>query len=86
MGDRAADDLAGPIKMGEGGLRIDDLKLDLAADEFQRGVAHQHTGQQTGLAQGLKTVADAEYGYAGFGAADDLAQDRKSAEMAPARR
>ena len=60
MGDRRADDLAGRIAPGEGGVGVGHLQLHLAADEFQRGVAHQRAGQQAGLDQDLEAVADAD--------------------------
>jgi hypothetical protein len=31
---------------------------DIAADEFQRRIAHQHAGEQARLAENLKTIAD----------------------------
>ena len=61
MGDRAADDLALGVAAGEGGVGVGDLELHLAADEAERGVAHQDAGQQAGFGEDLEAVADAEH-------------------------
>ncbi|MGO8477585.1 hypothetical protein ACC739_37250, partial [Rhizobium ruizarguesonis] len=37
-------------------LGVDDFELDLTADEFQRGIAHQRAGQEAGLDEDLEAV------------------------------
>ena len=64
MRDRAADDLARAVAAGERRLRVDHFELHLAADEFERGVAHEHAGEEPDLAERLEAVADAEHEHA----------------------
>ena len=61
MRHRHADHLAGIVAAGERGVGALDLHVHVTADEFQPGIAHQDARQQTGLAQNLETVADAEH-------------------------
>ena len=61
MRDRHADDLAGIVAARERRVGAFDPQMHVLADEFQPRVAHQHAGQQPGLAEDLKTVADAEH-------------------------
>ena len=61
MGDRDANDLAGIIAARERRVGSFDPQMHVMADEFQPRVAHQHAGQQSCLAEDLKTVADAEH-------------------------
>ena len=67
MSDRAADDLALFISAAEVGIGVDDFKLDFAADEFQRGVAHQCARQKACLDEDLEAVADTQNLDAGLG-------------------
>ncbi|MCY1242456.1 hypothetical protein D9M72_554160 [compost metagenome] len=60
VGDRRADDLALRVGAGEVGVGIDHFELDLAADELERGIAHQRARQEAGLDEDLEAVADAE--------------------------
>ena len=76
VGDGRADDLAGRIVAREGGVGVGDLQLHFAADEFQRGVAHQRAGQQAGLDEDLEAVADADDLHALRGLFGDGAHDR----------
>ena len=61
MRDRHADDLTGIVAAGERRIGTFDPQMHVMADEFQPRVAHQHAGQQAGLAEDLKSVADAEH-------------------------
>ncbi len=58
--DRHADHLAGIVAAGEGRVGTLDPQINVMADEAQVLVAHQHAGQQPGLAQNLEAVANAE--------------------------
>ena len=77
VGDRAADHLPGAIAGGEGRAGIDHFEPDLAADEADRGVAHQHAGQEARFGQDLEAVADPENEDAAFGGAADVVHDRR---------
>ena len=61
MGDRHADHLAGIVAARERRIGALDPQMHVMADEFQPRIAHQHAGQQAGLAEDLKAVADAEH-------------------------
>ncbi len=61
VGDRDVDHLAGIVAAGERRVGALDPQIDVAADEFERRIAHQHAGQQPRLAQDLEAVADAEH-------------------------
>ena len=58
---RHADHLTGIVAAGERRIGALDLEIDVAADEFELRIAHQHARQQAGLAQNLEAVADAEH-------------------------
>src|SRR3954452_2767318 len=62
--DRDREAVSARTRAGERRLRVDDLDLDLAADEAQGRVGQERAGQQARLAQDLKAVADAEHGAA----------------------
>src|SRR5262245_34229942 len=57
--DRNANDLALSVAVREERLLALYLEIDVAADEVQRGVAHQYAWQQSRLAEDLEAVADA---------------------------
>ena len=59
------EDLAGLQVLGEGCLVGFDAQVDLLADVFEAGIAHECAGEQTGFAKDLKAVADAENQAAG---------------------
>jgi hypothetical protein len=61
-------------------------QLDLAADEFQRGVAHQRAGQEAGLEQDLEAVAHADDHDALLRLLGDARMTGMRAAMAPQRR
>ena len=42
-------------------LAVLDAQMDVVAVEFERAVGEQRAGQQPGLGQDLKAVADAEH-------------------------
>ncbi len=75
--DRQAHDLTLAVALGEERLVVVDAQGDVAADELERGVAHQDAGQQARLAQHLEAVADAEHRRAGLRLGDDVAHDRR---------
>ena len=75
VGDGDADDLALAVAAGEERVGLLDLEVHVAADELERGVAHQHARQQAGLGQHLEAVADAEHGRAGLGLRHHVAHD-----------
>ena len=58
---------------------VDDVEVDLAADEAQRRVRQQRARQQARLAQHLEAVADAEHQAAVAGEALHLGHDRREA-------
>ena len=60
MRHRHADHLARIVAARERRVGALDPQIDVAADEAQVLVAHQHARQQAGLAQDLEAVADAE--------------------------
>ena len=74
--DSALPDLA---RARERRVGVDDLEVDLAADEAQRGVGQQRARQQARLAQDLEAVADAEHRAAVAGELDDRLHDRREA-------
>ncbi len=51
--------------------------MNILADEFQIGIAHQHTWQQADFGQDLKAVADADHRRALVGTRFDFAHDRR---------
>jgi hypothetical protein len=59
------------------------LHVDLPADEAQRGVGQQGTRQQTGLAEDLEPVADAEHRAALAREVDDGTHHRREAGDRP---
>src|SRR5260370_523656 len=61
MGDGSANDLPGVVAACEGRVGSFDRQMHIMADELQSRIAHQHAGQKAGLAENLKTVADAEH-------------------------
>ena len=56
--DRDFDHLAGIVAARERRIGALDAQIDVAADETELGVAHEHAGQQPRLAGDLKAVAD----------------------------
>ena len=52
-------------RVGKGRVGGFCAQVNLFADVFQPGIAHQRSGQQAGLAKDLKAIADAEYQAAG---------------------
>ena len=54
-------DLAFAQQVGEWTIGGFDAQMNLLADVFQAGVAHECAGQQTALRQNLKSVADAQH-------------------------
>ena len=58
---RHADHLPGIVAASERRIGALDAQMHVAADELELHVAHQHAGQQPGLAEDLETVADAEH-------------------------
>src|SRR6185503_5221308 len=77
--DREREELARMAGPGEG--RLDGLHAngDEIADEAERSVPHQRTGQKPRLAQHLEAVADAEHEAAVSGVAADGVHDRRAA-------
>ena len=61
----------------------DDLDVDLAADEAQRGVGQQRARQQARLAQDLEAVADPQHRAALARELDDRPHDRREAGDRP---
>ena len=61
MGNRHADHLAGVVALREWRVGPFDPQIDIAADELEGGVAHQHSRQEARLAQDLEPVANAEH-------------------------
>ena len=61
MGDRHADHLPGIVAAGERRIRTLDPQMHVMADELQSRIAHEHAGQQAGLAEDLEAVADPEH-------------------------
>ncbi len=59
MRDRAADDLARLVTACERRVGVGYFELHFAADEFQRGIAHQRARQKPGLKEDLEAVAHA---------------------------
>ena len=61
MRDRHADHLPGIVAARERRVGALHPQMHVVADEFQPRIAHQNAGQQAGLAENLKAVADAEH-------------------------
>src|SRR5260370_15704969 len=61
VGGRHANHLAGIVAARERRIGTLDPQIHLPADELEPRIAHQHTRQQAGLAENLKSVADAEH-------------------------
>ena len=78
MRDRHADHLPRVIAARERRVGALDAQIDVAADEFQLGIAHQHAGQKPGLAQDLEAVADAEHEAALRRVGADRIHDRRA--------
>ena len=78
MRDRHADHLPGIVAAGERRVGALDPQINVAADEAQLRVAHQHARQQPGLAQNLKAVADAEHQPAAGGMRPHRVHDRRA--------
>ena len=77
VGDRESDDLAALVAARVDRIVPLDAQSHVAADEFERGVAHQHAGQQPRLGQHLEAVADAEHRGSGARARHHFAHDRR---------
>ena len=75
MGHGHAQHLPGLAGAGEDRLAALDADVHVAANEFEAGVRQQCAGQQTGLGQDLKAVANAENRNAAFGLVLDRAHD-----------
>ena len=74
---------AGARQTGKGGMVVLDPQEHPPAHEAQGSVAGQRAGQQAGLAEDLKTVADAEHQPAGLGELDDTLHDRGESGHGP---
>ena len=64
VSDRDPDDLARPVIGGADGVGPLDADIHRARRKALLGIALQRTGQQVGLAEHLKAVADADHGAA----------------------
>src|SRR6266545_4475787 len=67
MRDRHADYLTRIVAARERRVGALDPQADLATDELERGIAHEHARQQPGLAEDLEAIADAEHEAATLG-------------------
>lgn len=76
MRDRATYDFALPVLPGKNRVGIGDFKLNLLADEFERGIAHQRARQETGFNQNLEAIAHAKHAGSTGGLAPDRLHDR----------
>ena len=65
--------------VGKGTVRRFDAHVNVFADEVQVAVADQRTRQQSGFAENLKTVADAEHKAAAVGKLLDRVHHRRKA-------
>ena len=75
MGHGHGNDIAGFIVAAEYGVIAFDLQRHIPADEFQRSIAHQHTGQKPCLGEHLKAVADTKHRRAAFGLIHHIAHN-----------
>ena len=82
--DRNLDGLAFAIALGEERLIVLDLQEHVAADEVERRVAHQRAGKQSGLAQDLKAIADADDRRSCVRLGDHVLHDRRVRGHRPA--
>src|SRR3972149_1006792 len=78
-GYRDVDDLPSLVRFCERGGRVPDLEVNVAADELEPPVPHEHAGPKAGLRQHLETVADADDEPAPVGEGDYLAHYRRRA-------
>ena len=76
MGHRQPQSRSRLIIAGKSSVRLFHRNVDRLGDEAQGCVSHQRPGQQVRLAQGLKSVADAEQGAACRGVALNRLHDR----------
>ncbi len=60
VGDGDAEDLAGVAGVGEGGVGLFDAEVGPLAAELEVVVAHEDAGEESGFAEHLEAVADAE--------------------------
>ena len=75
---RHADHLAGIVAAGKRRIGALDPQIDVAADEAKLRVAHQHAGQEPGLAGDLKAVAHRQHEPAFGGEAAHRVHDRRA--------
>jgi hypothetical protein len=78
MRHRHADHIARVVAARIGRVRAFNAQIDFAAHEFQRRIAHEHTGQEPGLAENLKAIANAEDEPAALGMCADCVHDRRA--------
>ena len=76
----------GSYSAGPEGAGVLHRQLLIPADEAQPGVARERARQQSGFAQHLKTVADAEDRQPVVGRLHHLGDDGENRAIAPARR
>jgi len=70
---------------GKGAIRGFSAEIDLLADVFETGVAHERTGEQAGLSEDLEAVADAQdQAASGCKALDRLHDGREAGDGAGA--
>src|SRR6267143_501720 len=81
--DRQRQLFAALIPAGEWRIRRLNTYVHGSRQELETGIAHQRAGEQSGLAQDLETVADAEYGTARARVRGDGTEYRRKARDRP---
>src|SRR5687768_4898360 len=73
--DGNSEDLAKLVEVGEHGIIVLDTDPRIRGNELQVRIAHQRSGEQSGFARDLKSVADAKNRSATFRVARDFLHD-----------